>query len=258
MPAFILRRPRKASSSCWTAGVVAFFLFRIGDPINAHGRLVRLPWRNEQLRERLGLNDRHRSSSHRFIGKRRAGKPACPYLLRAGRPAHPGACPRPSSWHLRCSVHPDRRRCRMGVYTGLYPPLVEPAAPDSVTSSASLLPPSWIGNSLILVLRCRCIGCRRWPRPDRRSGWWTTNSAWKGLAGPLILPSITLMRVQPVTDHAAGSFAGDAQVMRTDYIRRCSPLVASAIPGNRAVNFGHALKNTHGPGDHRGWPATGH
>jgi peptide/nickel transport system permease protein len=70
-------------------------------------------------------------------------------------------------------------------------------------------------------------------------GWWTTNFlTWSGLKA-LILPSITLGLFQ-LTLLMRLVRSEMLEVMRTDYIKfaRARGLT------NRAVNFGHALKNT--------------
>ena len=70
-------------------------------------------------------------------------------------------------------------------------------------------------------------------------GWWTTNFlTWSGLKA-LILPSITLGLFQ-LTQIMRLVRSEMLEVMRTDYIKfgRARGL------SNRAINFGHALKNT--------------
>jgi peptide/nickel transport system permease protein len=70
-------------------------------------------------------------------------------------------------------------------------------------------------------------------------GWWTTNFlTWSGLKA-LILPSITLGLFQ-LTLIMRLVRSEMLEVMRTDYIKFARARGLS----NRAINFGHALKNT--------------
>ena len=102
------------------------------------------------------------------------------------------------------------------------------------------IPGFWLGLMLILVF---AVWLRLLPSFGRgetvQIGWWTTNFlTWSGLKA-LILPSITLGLFQ-LTLLMRLVRSEMLEVMRADYIKfaRARGLT------NRAINFGHALKNT--------------
>ncbi len=225
-----------------TVGLVAFSLFRyVGDPINAMvGQDTSLEER-DQLRERLGLNDPAPIQFLRFIGNATQGKFGLSY--RTSEPVGRLILERmPATLELAfCAA------CfvmfvgvPMGVYTGLYPKHWSSRLLQAVSLIGISLPPFLVGILLILLF---AVVLRMLPSFGRGSttdlGWWTTNFlTWKGLQA-LILPSITLGLFQ-LTLIMRLVRSEMLEVMRTDYIKfaRARGLT------NRAVNFGHALKNT--------------
>jgi peptide/nickel transport system permease protein len=102
------------------------------------------------------------------------------------------------------------------------------------------LPTFLIGILLILVFAVSLHWLPSFGRGETvQIGWWTTNFlTWSGLKA-LILPSITLGLFQ-LTLIMRLVRSEMLEVMRTDYIKfaRARGLT------NRAINFGHALKNT--------------
>ena len=225
-----------------TVGLVAFSLFRyVGDPINAMvGQDTSLEER-DQLRERLGLNDPAPIQFLRFIGNATQGKFGLSY--RTSEPVGRLILERmPATLELAfCAA------CfvmfvgvPVGVYTGLYPKHWSSRLLQAVSLIGISLPPFLVGILLILLF---AVVLRMLPSFGRGSttdlGWWTTNFlTWKGLQA-LILPSITLGLFQ-LTLIMRLVRSEMLEVMRTDYIKfaRARGLT------NRAVNFGHALKNT--------------
>jgi peptide/nickel transport system permease protein len=102
------------------------------------------------------------------------------------------------------------------------------------------LPTFLIGILLILLFSVTLHWLPSFGRGQTSTfGWWTTNfTSWKGVEA-LILPSITLGLFQ-LTLIMRLVRSEMLEVMRTDYIKfaRARGLT------NRAINFGHALKNT--------------
>ena len=242
MLTFILRRLAQSIVVLLTVGVVAFFLFRyIGDPINAMVGQDTSMEEREQLRERLGLNDSAPVQFMRFIGNAAQGKFGLSYrtsepvgrmiLERAPATLELSFCA--AAFILFVGVP-------MGVYTGLYPRHWSSRLLQTLSLIGVSLPPFLIGILLILVF---AVMLRLLPSFGRGQtvdiGWWTTNFlTWKGLQA-LILPSITLGLFQ-LTLIMRLVRSEMLEVMRTDYIKfaRARGLT------DRAVNFGHALKNT--------------
>ena len=242
MLAFILRRLLQSVAVLFTVGVVAFFLFRyVGDPINAMvGQDTSLGER-AQLRDKLGLNDPAPIQFLRFMGNAAQGKFGLSY--RTSEPVGRLILERlPATLELSLcgAFFALFVGVPMGVYTGLYPRHWSSRLFQAVSLIGVSLPPFLIGILLILVF---AVMLRMLPSFGRGStvdlGWWTTNFlTWKGVQA-LILPSITLGLFQLALIMRLVR-SEMLEVMRTDYIKfaRARGLT------NRAVNFGHALKNT--------------
>jgi peptide/nickel transport system permease protein len=128
----------------------------------------------------------------------------------------------------------------MGVYTGLYPRHWSSRLLQAVSLIGVSLPTFLIGILLILFFAVILHWLPSFGRGETVTiGWWTTNFLTvKGLQA-LILPSITLGLFQ-LTLIMRLVRSEMLEVMRTDYIKfaRARGLT------NRAINFGHALKNT--------------
>ena len=243
MLAFILRRLLQSIAVLLTVGVVAFSLFRyVGDPINAMVGQDTSMEERAALREKLGLNDAAPMQFMRFIGNAAQGKFGLSY--RTSEPVGRLILERmPATLELSicASLFVMVLGIPMGVYTGLYPRHWSSRLLQAVSLIGVSLPPFLIGILLILLF---AVGLRWLPSFGRGSGtvnigWWTTNFlTWDGIKA-LILPSITLGLFQ-LTLIMRLVRSEMLEVMRTDYIKfaRARGLT------NRAVNFGHALKNT--------------
>jgi ABC-type dipeptide/oligopeptide/nickel transport systems, permease components len=128
----------------------------------------------------------------------------------------------------------------MGVYTGLYPRHWSSRWFQAVSLIGISLPTFLIGILLILFFSVILHWLPSFGRGETvQIGWWTTNFLTvKGLGSAD--PAVDHARPLPAhPDHAPGAL-GDAEVMRTDYIKFARARGLS----NRAINFGHALKNT--------------
>jgi peptide/nickel transport system permease protein len=128
----------------------------------------------------------------------------------------------------------------MGVYTGLYPRHWTSRWFQAVSLIGISLPTFLIGILLILFFSVILHWLPSFGRGETvQIGWWTTNFLTvKGLEA-LILPSITLGLFQ-LTLIMRLVRSEMLEVMRTDYIKFARARGLS----NRAINFGHALKNT--------------
>jgi peptide/nickel transport system permease protein len=242
MLAFILRRLAQAVIVLLTVGIVAFFLFRyVGDPINAMVGQDTTGEEREALREKLGLNDAAPIQFARFIGNAAQGNFGLSYRTseKVGRMILERV---PATLELSfcAALFILLVGVPMGVYTGLYPKHWSSRLLQTVSLIGVSLPPFLIGILLILIF---AVMLRLLPSFGRGQtvalgGWETNFLTVKGLQA-LILPSVTLGVFQ-LTLIMRLVRSEMLEVMRTDYIKFARARGLS----NRAVNFGHALKNT--------------
>jgi len=242
MLAFILRRLLQSVAVLLTVGIVAFFLFRyVGDPINAMVGQDTSVEEREALREKLGLTEPAPIQFLRFIGNAVQGKFGLSY--RTSEPVGRMILERmPATLELSfcAAMFAMLVGIPMGVYTGLYPRHWTSRLFQAVSLVGISLPTFLIGILLILFFSVMLHWLPSFGRGETvQIGWWTTNFLTvKGLEA-LILPSITLGLFQ-LTLIMRLVRSEMLEVMRTDYIKfaRARGLT------NRAINFGHALKNT--------------
>jgi peptide/nickel transport system permease protein len=128
----------------------------------------------------------------------------------------------------------------MGVYTGLYRNSWLSRFFLTFSLIGVSLPTFLIGILLILTFSVWLGWLPSFGRGDvTRLGWWSTGFlTWGGLKA-LVLPAITLGLFQ-LTLIMRLVRSEMMEVLRTDYIKFAR---ARGLP-NRAINFGHALKNT--------------
>jgi len=132
----------------------------------------------------------------------------------------------------------------VGIPMGVYTALRRNSAFSHVLLAASLigvsLPSFLIGILLILVFAVQLGWLPSFGRGETVSlGWWTTGLLTKSGLKALILPTITLSLIQ-MTLIMRLVRSEMLEVLRTDYIKfaRARGLT------DRAIHFGHALKNT--------------
>ena len=242
MLAFILRRLLQSIAVLLTVGLVSFSLFRyVGDPINAMVGQDTPAQEREALREKLGLNDPPPIQFVRFIANAAQGKFGLSY--RTSEPVGRMIVERmPATLELSfcAALFALLVGVPMGVYTGLYPNHWSSRLFQAVSLIGISLPTFLIGILLILVFAVWLHWLPSFGRGETvQIGWWTTNFLTvKGLQA-LILPSITLGLFQ-LTLLMRLVRSEMLEVMRTDYIKFARARGLS----NRAINFGHALKNT--------------
>jgi peptide/nickel transport system permease protein len=242
MLAFILRRLAQSIAVLLTVGLVSFSLFRyVGDPINGMVGQDTPAQEREALREKLGLNDPAPIQFVRFITNAAQGQFGLSY--RTSEPVSRLILERmPATLELSfcAAVFALFVGVPMGVYTGLYPRHWTSRALQAISLIGISLPTFVIGILLILIFAVSLHWLPSFGRGETvQIGWWTTNFlTWSGIKA-LILPSITLGLFQ-LTLLMRLVRSEMLEVMRTDYIKfaRARGLT------NRAINFGHALKNT--------------
>ena len=242
MIAFILRRLLQSIAVLLAVGLVAFSLFRyVGDPINAMvGQDTSMEDR-AMLREKLGLNDSPPVQFLRFISNAARGNFGLSY--RTSEPVSRMIFERvPATLELAlcAAIFVLFVGVPMGVYTGLYPKHWSSHLLQTVSLLGVSLPPFLLGILLILVFAVMLHWLPSFGRGQTvQIGWWTTNFLTISGLKALILPSITLGLFQ-LTLIMRLVRSEMLEVMRTDYIKfgRARGL------SNRAINFGHALKNT--------------
>ena len=242
MFSFILNRVLQSVIVLLTVGIVAFFLFRyVGDPINAMVGQDTSMEEREELRQKLGLNDPPPIQFIRFIGNAVQGKFGLSY--RTSEPVSRMILERlPATIELSfcAALFVLVFGIPMGVYTGLYPRHWLSRLLQSVSLIGVSLPTFLIGILLILLFSVILHWLPSFGRGQTVDidGWETNFLTLKGLEA-LILPSITLGLFQ-LTLIMRLVHSEMLEVMRTDYIKfaRARGLTS------RAVNFGHALKNT--------------
>lgn len=242
MIGFILRRMMQAVVVLLTVSFVSFILFNyVGDPINGMvGQDTSLEDR-EKLRQELGLNDPIATRFVRFVGEAAQGEFGRSYRTTE----HVGRMifvrlPATLELSFVAALFALVFGIAMGVYSGLYPRRWLSRLMQAVSLIGISLPTFLIGILLILVFAVTLRWLPSFGRGDvlDLGGWSTGFFTVSGLRA-LILPSITLGLFQ-LTLIMRLVRAEMLEVMRTDYIKFARARGLS----DRAVYFGHALKNT--------------
>ena len=242
MLAFILRRLVQAVIVMLVVAFIAFMLFQyVGDPVtNLLGQDSTVEQR-EKLRADLGLDQPFPVQFARFVGNAVQGEFGL--SLRQGRKVSALIVERfPATLELALSA--AFTALFVGVPMGVYAALRRGSFASQVLMAISLLgvslPSFLIGILLILFFAVTLQWLPSFGRGDVVNlGQWTTGfltvDGWKHL----VLPALTLAIFQ-LTLIMRLVRAEMLEVLRTDYIRFARARGLS----DRAVYFGHALKNT--------------
>ncbi|MGI9412764.1 MAG: ABC transporter permease [Hyphomicrobiales bacterium] len=242
MAAFIVRRLLQAIVVMLVVGLLAFVMFRyVGDPVNQMVGIETTPAEREALRERLGLNDPVVVQFWRFAVNAVQFDFGLSYQFK--RPVSDMILERlPATLELSiCSaIFALVAGVLMGVYTGIR----RDAWLSKVFLTVSLvgisLPTFLIGILLIFIFSVQLQVLPSFGRGDTVAlGGWSTGLLTASGLKALILPSITLGLFQ-MTLIMRLVRSEMLEVMRTDYIKFARARGLS----ERAINFGHALKNT--------------
>lgn len=225
-----------------TVALIAFALFNyVGDPVHAMvGEDTTLEER-DRLRKNLGLTDPFPVQFARFVGRVVHGEFGFSY--RNYRPVAEligQRLPATLELSITAAILALLVAVPMGVYTGLHRDSMLSRFFQTVSLVGISVPTFVTGILLILVFSVILNWLPSFGRGEVvRIGWWTTGLLTTSGIKALILPSITLGLFQ-MTLIMRLVRSEMLEVLRTDYIKfaRARGLT------NRAVNFGHALKNT--------------
>lgn len=242
MAAFIVRRLWQAILVMLVVALIAFLLFQyVGDPVSQMLGQDATPEDRARLRGDLGLDQPFYVQFGHFIGNAAQGDFGI--SLRQGRAVSTLIKERlPATLELAfaAAVIAIVVGIPMGVYTALRRDSWFSHFLLAVSLVGISLPTFLIGILLILVFAVMLGWLPSYGRGDTvQLGWWSTGllttTGWKHL----ILPAITLCLFQ-LTLIMRLVRSEMMEVLRTDYIKfaRARGLT------DRAVHFGHALKNT--------------
>ena len=242
MTAFVVRRLMQAVMVMLTVGFIAFTMFNyIGDPVNNLVGPDATAEDRERIRASLGLDKPFYVQYARFIANAAQGQFGTSFRL--GMKVTTVLAERlPATLEL-VFVAAMMSLCvgvPLGVYTGIH----RHGALSRIFLTFSLvgisLPTFLIGILLILVFSVQLKWLPSFGRGQVVNlGWWSTGFLTSSGLRSLILPAITLGLFQTTLIMRLVR-AEMLEVLRTDYIKFARARGLS----QRAVNFGHALKNT--------------
>ncbi|MEO0681227.1 MAG: ABC transporter permease [Pseudomonadota bacterium] len=239
---FITRRLFQSLIVMLVVSAVSFSLFNfVGDPVNNMVGQDATRERREQIREELGLNDSIPVQYARFLSNAVQFEFGNSYRIK--RPVDElilEKVPATLELVLVSAIFATGFGIAAGVYTGIH---------RNSWVSRSLLSGSLVGVSLptfiigIGLIYVFAVNLRVLPSFGREGtvdiGLWTTSfltlDGWRSL----LLPAITLSLFQ-ATMILRLVRAEMMEVMRTDFIK----FARARGLAERAINFGHALKNT--------------
>ncbi len=243
MIAFAIRRLFQALGVMIVVALISFMMFRfVGDPVNQLVGVDTSPAQREALRQALGLNDPVLLQFARFVAKAAQFDFGISYqfkqpvasLIASRLPATLELSFMSALFALAVGVP-------MGVYTGLYRNTLLARAFLAISLIGVSLPTFLIGILLIFIVSVNLGWLPSFGRGDVVSigGVWTTGLLTKSGLQSLVLPSITLglFQMTLIMRLVRGEMM---EVLRTDYIKFARARGLS----RRAINFGHALKNT--------------
>ncbi len=242
MIAYIIRRLFQSILVMLVVAFISFGLFNfVGDPINNMVGQEATTEQREAARERLGLNDPFPVQFGRFVANAVQGEFGLSYRL--GEPVDEILVERlPATLELVfcAALFALLLGVPAGVYTGLHRHGFMSKLLLTVSLVGISLPTFLIGILLILVFSVLLGWLPSFGRGATVDlGWWSTGFLTVGGLKALILPSITLALFQ-MTLIMRLVRAEMLEVLRTDYIKFARARGLS----NRAIHFGHALKNT--------------
>jgi peptide/nickel transport system permease protein len=242
MIAFIIRRLIQSIIVMGVVGFVAFSLFQfVGDPVLAMVGQDATPEQRAELRRDLGLDDPIPVQFAHFVGQAVQGDFGMSYrqsrkvstLLKERFPAT-----------MELSIVAAVLALVIGIPMGVYTALRRKGWLANLLLAVSLigvsLPVFLIGILLILVFAVILGWLPSFGRGQTVSfGWWSTGLLGRDGWAHIILPAITLALFQTTLIMRLVR-AEMLEVLRTDYIKFARARGLS----DRAVYFGHALRNT--------------
>ncbi len=242
MLAYVLQRLGQAIAVMLVVALVSFLLFNfVGDPVNNMVGQEASQGDRQALRERLGLDDPFLVQFARFVANAVRGEFGISYRLQ--RPVAQLLAERlPATLELVLvsALLALALGIPLGVYTGIHRDGWLARLFMAVSLLGVSLPTFVIGIGLIYLFAVTLGWLPSFGRGEVvRLGFWSTGlltvSGWKAI----LLPSITLALYQ-LTLVMRLVRAEMLEVLRTDYIKFARARGLS----DRAIYFGHALKNT--------------
>ena len=242
MIAYILRRIAQSVLVMLVVALVSFSLFRyVGDPVATMMGQEASQADREALRDRLGLNDPIVVQFANFVSRAATGDFGISYRLQ--QPVMELILSRlPAT--LELALISGTLAFVVGVSLGVYTALNRRGWFSSVIMTSSLigvsLPTFLIGILLIWVFAVELQWLPSFGRGETVDiGPWRSGLLTPSGRASIVLPAITLGLYQ-MTLIMRLVRAEMLEVLRTDYIKFARARGLS----NRAVHFGHALKNT--------------
>jgi len=242
MLAFVLRRLAQALFVMLAVGLIAFSLFRfVGDPVLFMLGQDATPEDRARITQMLGLDRPYYVQYANFVA--RAVQGDFGLSLRQAQPVSKLIAERlPATLELSfvAALFALAGGISMGVYTALRRNSWLSQVMLAVSLIGVSLPTFLIGILLILVFAVQLGWLPSFGRGDTVAlGWWSTGFLTASGLKSLILPAVTLGLFQMTLIQRLVR-AEMLEVLRTDYIKfaRARGLT------DRAVYFGHALKNT--------------
>jgi peptide/nickel transport system permease protein len=242
LSAFILRRILQSAAVMAVVALIAFALFNFtGDPVVFMVGQDATAQEKASLRAELGLDQPAVVQFARFAGNAVQGDFG--RSLRQGRKVSTLIKERlPATLELATAA--ALLALAVGIPAGVYTALRRDSALSQLLLTLSLvgvsLPTFLIGILLILVFAVMLGWLPSFGRGETVAlGWWTTGLLTRSGLKALILPAITLSLFE-MTLVMRLVRSEMLEVLRTDYIKfaRARGLT------DRAIHFGHALKNT--------------
>ena len=242
MAAFILRRLGQAILVMLAVGLIAFALFRfVGDPVIFMLGQDATPEDRARVTQQLGLDRPFYVQYAAFVANALHGEFGL--SLRQVRPVSALIVERlPATLELSftAALFALLAGIPMGVYTALRRDSWLSHFLLGVSLIGVSLPTFLIGILLILVFAVQLGWLPSFGRGDTVTiGWWSSGFFTASGLKALILPSITLGLFQMTLIQRLVR-SEMLEVLRTDYIRFARARGLS----DRAIHFGHALKNT--------------
>lgn len=242
MLAYVIRRVFQSIFVLLMVGLVAFSMFRfVGDPVENLLGQERTQADIERVRDQLGLNDPFPIQYIKFLGNIVQGDFGVSY--RQGREVSTIIAERAPAT-LELAGVSALLAILFGVGLGVFTAIRRDGIMANLIMTTSLigvsLPTFLIGILLIYVFAVELGWLPSFGRGDVvQIGWWSTGFLTESGLKAIILPAITLGLYQ-MTLIMRLVRAEMLEVLRTDYIKFARARGLST----RAINFGHALKNT--------------
>lgn len=242
MIALVARRLLQSIVVMLAVALIGFTLFRyVGDPVaQMVGQETSLQERAD-LRDRLGLDDPVPIQFARYVGDIAQGRFGISYAI--DRPVAALIAERlPATLELSmvAALYALLVGIPMGVYAALYPNRMLTRAFLAISLIGVSLPTFFIGILLILVFGVWLGILPTFGRGEVVAvGWWSTGLLTGSGWASILMPAFTLGMFQ-LTLIMRLVRSEMLDVLRTDYIR----FARARGLADRAVHFGHALKNT--------------